>query len=64
MGNFNVELEVEPEAEQEDEEVPQPANLNEYGSYTEEGVFVLRQKGQKKVFNHFNILFANRLTFY
>jgi len=45
MGNFNLELEVEPEAQDEDEQVPQPTTLNEYGSYTEEGVFVLRRKG-------------------
>jgi len=64
MGNFHVELEVEPEAEEGEEAPAAPADLNGYGSYNDEGVFILRKGGQRKVFNHFNILFANRLVFY
>lgn len=63
VGNFNQDLEVEPEA-QEGEIVEPCTDLDSYASYDDEGVFVLRRGGQRKIFNHFNVLYANRLSFY
>jgi len=63
VGNFNTNLEVEPEAD-EGEIVEPPTDLNSYASYNDDGVFILRRGGQRKIFNHFNVLFANRLSLY
>lgn len=63
VGNFNLDIEVEPEAD-EGEIVEPCTDLNSYASYNDDGIFVLRRGGQRKIFNHFNVLYANRLSFY